>query len=223
MSAQNNNQKSELESESLKSNLEQPKKFSVRNMGARGVFGIGLFLLCLALLTYYVYPRPMTDSRGDADIFNGPTTAFTFDPKNTTYTIEGQSVTLINGVSEVESAPGSASKTVTRYFGNEAYGDVDGDDDNDLVFLITQSSGGTGTFYYAAVAYRTSSGYKLTNTFFVGDRIAPQSTEIKEDAQEIHINFAERKKGEPMTAEPSVGAVLLLKVTPEGVLEGLMQ
>jgi hypothetical protein len=92
-----------------------------------------------------------------------------------------------------------------------------------LVFLITQSTGGTGTFYYAAVAYRTPTGYKLTNTFFVGDRIAPQSTEIKEDSKEIHINFAERKKGEPMTAEPSVGVTLLLKVTPEGVLEGLMK
>jgi len=223
MDAQNNNQKSELESESSKSNLEQPKKISIRNIGARGMFGIGLSIFCLVLLTYYVYPRPMIDSSSDADIFNGPTTAFTFDPKNTTYTIEGQSVTLINGVSEVESAPGSASKTITRYFGNEAYGDADGDDDNDLVFLITQSTGGTGTFYYAAVAYRTPTGYKLTNTFFVGDRIAPQSTEIKEDAREIHINFAERKKGEPMTAVPSVGAVLLLKVTPEGVLEGLMK
>ncbi len=180
-------------------------------------------LLCVAILVFLFYPRPMIDSSSDADIFNGPTTAFTFDPKNTTYIIEGQSVALSNGVSETESAIGLASKTITRYFGNEAYGDVDGDDDNDLVFLITQSTGGTGTFYYAAVAYRTPTGYKLTNTFFVGDRIAPQSTEIKEDSKEIHINFAERKKGEPMTAEPSVGATLLLKVTPEGVLEGLMK
>lgn len=185
---------------------------------------LGIFvLLCIATLIFLFYPRPMIDSSSDADIFNGPTTAFTFDPKNTTYTIEGQSVTLNNGVNEADSTIGSASKTITRYFGNEAYGDVDGDDDNDLVFLITQSTGGTGTFYYAAVAYRTPVGYKLTNTFFVGDRIAPQSTEIKEDSKEIHINFAERKKGEPMSAEPSVGAVLLLKVTPEGVLEGLMK
>lgn len=185
---------------------------------------LGIFvLLCIAILVFLFYPRPMIDSSSDADIFNGPTTAFTFDPKNTTYIIEDQSVALSNGVGETESAIGSATKTITRYFGNEAYGDVDGDDDNDLVFLITQSTGGTGTFYYAAVAYRTPTGYKLTNTFFVGDRIAPQSTEIKEDSKEIHINFAERKKGEPMTAEPSVGATLLLKVTPEGVLEGLMK
>lgn len=159
----------------------------------------------------------------DSGVFNTQPKLYTFDPKNATYVIDGQSVTLVNGTSEVESAPGSSSKTTTRYFGNEAYGDVDGDDDNDAAFLITQDGGGSGLFYYAVVALRTPTGYKLTNTFFVGDRIAPQSTEIQEDARELHVNFAERRKGEPMSTEPSVGAVLLLKVTPDGVLEGLMK
>ncbi len=159
----------------------------------------------------------------DSGVFNTQPKLYTFDPKNATYVIDGQSVTLVNGISEVESAPGSSSKTTTRYFGNEAYGDVDGDDDNDAAFLITQDGGGTGLFYYVVVALRTPKGYQLTNTFFVGDRIAPQSTEIQEDAKELHVNFAERRKGEPMSAEPSVGAVLLLKVTPDGVLEGLMK
>lgn len=183
-----------------------------------------LFLVFLVVaLIYYVNPHPMIESTDDASIFDGPSTAFTFDPKNTTYIVEGKSVTLSNGLSELESVPGSASKIVTRYFGNEAYGDADGDDDNDLVFLITQSTGGTGEFYYAAVAYRTPTGYKLSNTFFVGDRIAPQSTEVKEDSKEIHINYTERRKGDPMSAEPSVGSTLILKLTDEGVLERLMK
>lgn len=179
--------------------------------------------IVLVVTVYLLYPRPVVDSTHDADVFGGPTTVFTFDPKNTTYIVEGQSVTLKNGFASTESAPGSASKITTRYFGNEAYGDLDGDDDNDAAYLITQDTGGTGLFYYAVVALRTPSGYKLTNTFLVGDRIAPQSTEIHEDSKELHVNFAERKDGEPMSAEPSVGAVLLLKVTPEGVLEGLMK
>ncbi|MCF7865016.1 MAG: hypothetical protein K9M11_00730 [Candidatus Pacebacteria bacterium] len=183
----------------------------------------GLLLIVFVGLVYLFYPRPIVDSRHDADVFGGPTTAYTFDPKNATYTIEGQSVTLVNGVAETPSAPGSASMTTTRYFGNEAYGDIDGDNDNDVAYLITQDGGGSGLFYYAVVALRTSTGYKVTNTFLVGDRIASQSTEIHEDSQELHVNFAERKNGEPMSAEPSVGAVLLLKVTPEGVLEGLMK
>lgn len=146
-----------------------------------------------------------------------------FDGKNTTFTIDGQSVTLVNGVSEVLAAPGSASKTTTRYFGNEAVGDLTGDGISDTAFLVTQDSGGSGVFYYAVVAMKTTDGYKNTNAFFVGDRIAPQSNYIPKNSQELQVNYAERKPGEPMSAQPSVGAVLLLKVTPTGVLEGLMK
>jgi len=49
------------------------------------------------------------------------------DYKNTTYVIDDKPVTLVNGVSEVEVAPGSTSKVVTRYFGNDAKGDLNGD------------------------------------------------------------------------------------------------
>lgn len=188
------------------------------------LFYIGCFVLFLIVVLLFIfYPRTPVDPNLDSDVFGTQPKVYTFDPKNATYSIDGQSVTLVNGTSEVPSAPGSATKTTTRYFGNEAYGDIDGDDDNDAVFLLTQDSGGTGLFYYVVVALRTPTGYKLTNTFLVGDRIAPQSTEIHEDSKELHVNFAERKAGEPMSAQPSVGAVLLLKVTPDGVLEGLMK
>ena|SRR3989344_4151268 len=146
-----------------------------------------------------------------------------FDPKNATYEIDGKSVTLVDGVSETEAAPGSASKVTTRYFGNEAKGDLNNDGKDDMAFLISQSGGGSGLFYYAVVALATGDGYKMTNAFFVGDRIAPQTTEINTSAQELRVNFAERKPGEPMTARPSMGVTLYLKVTPEGVLTGLMQ
>ncbi len=145
----------------------------------------------------------------------------TFDGRNMTSAIDGKAVTLVNGVSVVEGAPDSAVAVTTRYFGNESVGDLNGDGLLDTAFLITQDGGGSGVFYYVVVALKTPSGYATTNAFFVGDRIAPQSTEIHE--KELHVNFAERKPGEPMTAQPSVGAVLLLKVTPERALEGLMK
>jgi hypothetical protein len=137
--------------------------------------------------------------------------------------IDGKEVSLQNGISETEAAPGSASKIVTRYFGNEAEGDLTGDGKPDRAFLITQETGGSGLFYYAVVAVRTDFGYKNTNAFFIGDRIAPQSTYIPKNSRELQVNYAERRKGEPMTAQPSQGAVVLLKVTPAGVLEGLMK
>ena len=150
-------------------------------------------------------------------------TPIVFDGKNTSFAIEGNVVSLVNGVSEVPAAPGSASKIITRYFGNEAKGDLNGDGLADVAFLVTQDSGGSGTFYYVVVALKTSSGYKITNAFLIGDRISPQTTEINTSAKELYVNFAERKPGEPMSAQPSVGATLILKVTSGGVLEGLMK
>jgi hypothetical protein len=146
-------------------------------------------------------------------------TQTTFDAENSTFTIDGTSVTLVNGVSETAAAPGSASKVTTRYFGNEVAGDLSGDGLPDTAFLVTQDSGGSGSFYYIVAAIKTAEGYKTTNAFLIGDRIAPQSTLISTDSRELQVNYAERKPGEPMTAQPSVGATLLLKVTPAGVLE----
>ncbi len=146
-----------------------------------------------------------------------------FDGKNTSFTIDGTIVNLANGVSEVSVAPGSATKITTRYFGNEAKGDLNGDGLDDVAFLISQDTGGSGLFYYVVVALKTSAGYRTTNAFLIGDRIAPQSTEINSSAKELNVNFAERKAGEPMTAQPSVGATLVLKVTTDGVLEGVMK
>lgn len=171
---------------------------------------IGLFFAFNA----YIY----REKQGDHPT---PQAAQGADLRNQTYVVEGTSVTLMDGHAEVPTAPGSASVVRTEYFGNEAVGDVNGDGTDDIAFLITQSTGGTGLFYYAVVALKAPEGYRMTNAFLVGDRIAPQSTEIH--SGEIHVNYAERRTGEPMTTQPSVGAVLLLKVTPAGVLEGLMR
>ena len=148
-------------------------------------------------------------------------TPATFDGRNSTFTIDNKPVTLSNGVSRVAAAPGSSSMVTTRYFGNEATGDLNGDGLPDVAFLITQDMGGSGVFYYVVVALASANGYKTTNAFFIGDRIAPQPTDIHSD--KLYVNFADRKPGEPMTAQPSVGTTLALKVTPAGVLEGLMK
>src|SRR5690242_8355749 len=76
--------------------------------------------------------------------------------KNSTYIINNQAVALVDGHSEMAFATGSASKTVTEYFGNDAVGDLNGDGLPDTAFLITQNSGGSGTFYYVVVALKTT-------------------------------------------------------------------
>ena len=132
------------------------------------------------------------------------------DYKNATYVIEGQPVTLVNGSSTVPAAPGSASNTVTTYFGNEAAGDLNNDGVPDEAFLLTQNGGGSGTFYYVVAALKTAAGYQGTNAILLGDRIAPQTTQI-EDGQ-IVVNYADRGPSEPMTAQPSIGVSKYLQV-----------
>ncbi len=62
----------------------------------------------------------------------------------------------------------------------------------------------------ATVAIKSGSGYYGTNAVFMGDRIAPQTTEIKNG--EIIVNFADRRADEPFTTAPSVGKSLYLKM-----------
>ena len=143
----------------------------------------------------------------------GPT-----DYKDATYLIEGEPVTLVDGVAETEAAPGSATKTITRYFGNEVKGDLNGDMINDLAFILTQETGGSGTFYYVVGAIQNADNtYEGTHAVLLGDRIAPQTTEMSRNPNHknvIVVNYADRAPGEPMTAQPSVGKSIWLKLDP---------
>jgi len=137
------------------------------------------------------------------------------DYKNTTYTIDSKLVKLENGVAEVGTVPESASKIITRYFGNELKTDLDGDGREDIVFLLTQQTGGSGTFYYAVAALNTEKGYIGSEGYLLGDRVAPQTTEVSRNPRHknvIVVNYADRDSGEPMTASPSMGKSAYLKL-----------
>ncbi len=130
--------------------------------------------------------------------------------KNATYMIAGQSVTLVNGYAESPAASGSVSQMATKYFGNEAIGDLNGDGVPDVGFLLTQSTGGSGTFYYAVAAIKTVDGYRGTDAVLLGDRIAPQTSEIRDG--KLLINYADRAPGESFAVRPSNGKSLWLKL-----------
>lgn len=141
----------------------------------------------------------------------------TSDFKNATYVIDGQNIVLKNGLSEVEIAPGSASKIITRYFGNELKMDLDGDGREDVAFILTQERGGSGTFFYAVAALNTENGYVGSDGYLLGDRIAPQSTNISQNPRHKYVvvfNYADRAPGEPMTAQVSLGKSVYLKLDP---------
>lgn len=139
----------------------------------------------------------------------------TFSYKNAEYVIEGQRIMLENGVAETTTAPGSASKTVTRYFGNELEIDLNNDGRKDIVFLLTQQGGGSGTFYYAVAALNTELGYVGSDGYLLGDRVAPQNIEVSQNPRHVNVvvvNYADRAAGEPMTTQPSLGKSVYLKL-----------
>lgn len=136
-------------------------------------------------------------------------------PRNARYVIDDIAVELVDGVAVTQVAPDSEATATTTYFGNEVLVDLDLDGREDVVFLVTQSRGGSGTFFYVVAALQRDNGWEGSAGYLLGDRIAPQSTELSHNPSHenvIVINYAERAEGEPMTSQPSVGVSVWLKL-----------
>jgi heat shock protein HslJ len=141
------------------------------------------------------------------------------DHRNAEYQIDERRVTLADGRAETPAAPGSATMLVTRYFGNEARADLNGDGRHDVVFLITHEPGGSGTFYYVVAALANEDRYIGSRALLLGDRIAPQSTEIDANGI-ITVSYADRAPGESFATPPSVGKSIRLKLDAESLQFG---
>ncbi len=149
----------------------------------------------------YIY----TEKQGDGGLFG--------DLRDGLYYISGEPIQLTGGISVLPAAEGAASAITTRYFGNESRGDIDGDGDEDVAFLLTQEGGGSGTFFYLAAAIREGERFRGTNAMLIGDRIAPQTTEFRDGL--VIVNYADRAPSEPMTARPSYGKSLYAKYSTD--------
>lgn len=130
------------------------------------------------------------------------------DVKNASFTIDNEVFVLVDGTASKEAAPGSVSTTTVSLFGEPVYGDLNGDGAIDAAVLLVKTSEGSGTFYYAVLALANGTNYTTTNTLILGDRIAPQTIEIK-DGRAVY-NYAIRKANEAMTVSPSIGKSLYI-------------
>lgn len=132
------------------------------------------------------------------------------DPANATYTIDGESFSLIKGRIEKAITPDSTTKNILFILGEPLYGDFDADGDADAAAWLVNSPGGSGVFYYAVLVMNDGMGKtRSTNALLLGDRIAPQTLEGREGA--AVYNYADRKQDDAMTAQPSVGKTLTVK------------
>jgi hypothetical protein len=124
------------------------------------------------------------------------------DAANCEYVIDGKSVVLKQGQTEKQAAPGSATIATTRILDATTTGDLNGDGRDDVLVLLVQNSGGSGSFYYVAAALRTKDGHRGTNAILIGDRIAPRAMEIRDGT--IVVNYGERYPWESFAVPPSV-------------------
>lgn len=131
-------------------------------------------------------------------------------PLNATYRIEDQEVTLTAGTAS-EPIPGSSSQVETRVFGEPIMGDINKDGTEDAVLLFTQRTGGSGTFYYVAVAVKDETGFIGSNAILLGDRIALQNVEIRDDV--IVVNYAQHTQDQSFADVPSEAVSTYLTLT----------
>ncbi len=182
-------------------------------MNKISIFGVVLAVIAVAGLVWLNYSTPEQNDGAK-------------DHKNATYIIDGEAITLVDGVAETEAAPGSASKITTKYFGNELKTDLNGDGSEDIAFMVTQEKGGSGVFYYEVAAVQTEDGYVGSDGYFLGDRIAPQSTNVSQNPKQkyvIVVNYADRSRGQAMTVRPSVGKSTYLKLDPASLQWGIVE
>ena len=125
-------------------------------------------------------------------------------PESASYRIEGRLVRLRNGKHDELAAPASSMHRTTAIWGTPVAADVDGDGDQDAIVIIATEQGGSGTFYFVAVAELDDGTYTGSAGALLGDRIAPRSVTFADGV--VSVDYAERKPGEPMSTPPSVAA-----------------
>ncbi len=158
-------------------------------------------ILCLGAFVAYKLSRPEVLPILDSQV--SMVTPTIKDIKNNTYVIEGAEISLVDGREQREIISDSDLKLVTQYFGNEVMADFNDDGFEDAVFLLTQDSGGSGSFFYVALTMGSKDGYVGSNTIFLGDRVAPQTTEYRDG--EIIVNYLDRDASDSFATSPSVG------------------
>ena len=123
-------------------------------------------------------------------------------PKNAVYRIENEWMQLENGLAEHPAAPRSASKIKVMLMGEATYSDLNYDQQEDAVIVLTYQGGGSGTFFYLAAALYENGKYSGTEGILLGDRIGSPAIKINNGL--ITIEYLDRGHDEPMAAVPGI-------------------
>lgn len=134
-------------------------------------------------------------------------------PMNASFSIEQRKIVLINGHAEQSAMSDPKSKIISQVWGSAEIADVNADGQQDAVLILTQNTGGSGTYYYLAVAIREGNNYQGTAVFLLGDRIQPQDIRIEDNR--ITVKFLDRLLSEPYSNLPTIPKEKLLIYDPK--------
>jgi len=121
------------------------------------------------------------------------------DIQNTSYVIGTDTIELVDGVAK-------SGSRATALLEGPAFTDLNKDGMKDAVVILKDETGGSGIFYYVAVALATGDSQKTTNSLLLGDRV--RIREIAVNLGVISVTILERKEGEAVTTQPSVEKIL---------------
>ncbi|MGG1943491.1 lysozyme inhibitor LprI family protein [Trinickia sp. NRRL B-1857] len=120
------------------------------------------------------------------------------DYKNAIYHVGDKDVTLLEGQHAQPAADDSSAQDVTHIVEPPAHAAGKLGGRNVVAVFLSEEGGGSGTFYYVALAFNDGRG----TTFKIGDRIQPISIAINGD--DLVVSYLDRKADEPMAVPPTV-------------------
>lgn len=82
---------------------------------------------------------------------------------------------------EIKQVDLSNLNSVKKYFGEEVFGDLNGDQIDDIAFLIKRNEGDErGDMYYLSASLKIDGGYQGLNLVYIGEKIQIEKLEIQD-------------------------------------------
>jgi len=167
----------------------------------------------------YLQERSCTSAAAEESMPGAPGV----DPYNHRYRIEREVVVLQHGSSR-KPIDGSAASIITEVVRSPLYIDLNDDGQKDAVLILRQQTGGSGTFYYLAVALSNVTASErsdvasgpVVESYFLGDRIKVEQVSFVDN--EIVVNYLDRADGQPMAVQPVVRLSKKFKFSSEKLI-----
>lgn len=90
----------------------------------------------------------------------------------------------VNSASVIKSVP----EKIKKYFGLEAYGDLNSDGNEDVAFIIKRKDEIRGDLYYLSASIKVDDGYEGLNLVFLGDKEIPSQIIIEDGIIGVELN-----------------------------------